>query len=86
MLNDLYIYSDICIFSQVRCHHNNQVYAMKLLSKLEMVSGCGSRDHMIDIHNVIQIKRSDSAFFWEERDIMAQAKSDWIVGVGVVLY
>lgn len=40
---------------------SNRVYAMKLLSKLEM------------------IKRSDSAFFWEERDIMAHANSDWIV-------
>lgn len=38
-----------------------QVYAMKLLSKYEM------------------IKRSDSAFFWEERDIMAHANSEWIV-------
>lgn len=38
-----------------------QVYAMKLLSKIEM------------------IKRSDSAFFWEERDIMAHANSEWIV-------
>lgn len=38
-----------------------QVYAMKLLSKFEM------------------IKRSDSAFFWEERDIMAHANSEWIV-------
>ena len=26
-----------------------------------------------------QIKRSDSAFFWEERDIMAHANSEWIV-------
>jgi serine/threonine protein kinase len=26
-----------------------------------------------------QIKRSDSAFFWEERDIMAHANSQWIV-------
>lgn len=25
------------------------------------------------------IKRSDSAFFWEERDIMANANSEWIV-------
>lgn len=25
------------------------------------------------------IKRSDSAFFWEERHIMAHAKSEWIV-------
>ena len=38
-----------------------KVYAMKLLSKYEM------------------IKRSDSAFFWEERDIMAHANSEWIV-------
>ena len=28
---------------------------------------------------MIQIKRSDSAFFWEERDIMAHANSEWIV-------
>ncbi|KAL5456925.1 hypothetical protein EMCRGX_G034152 [Ephydatia muelleri] len=45
----------------VRMKHNRKVYAMKLLSKLEM------------------IKRSDSAFYWEERDIMAYAGSDWIV-------
>ena len=25
------------------------------------------------------IKRSDSAFFWEERDIMAYANSEWII-------
>uniref|UniRef100_A0A671QL39 non-specific serine/threonine protein kinase n=1 Tax=Sinocyclocheilus anshuiensis TaxID=1608454 RepID=A0A671QL39_9TELE len=46
---DYYIYS------------SQQVYAMKQLSKFEMV------------------KRSDSAFFWEERDIMAFSKSPWIV-------
>jgi len=40
---------------------SKKVYAMKLLSKFEM------------------IKRSDSAFFWEERDIMAHAGSEWIV-------
>lgn len=40
-----------------------KVYAMKLLSKFEM------------------IKRSDSAFFWEERDIMAFANSPWVVQV-----
>ncbi|XP_076066939.1 rho associated coiled-coil containing protein kinase isoform X2 [Oratosquilla oratoria] len=45
----------------VRHKHTKQVYAMKLLSKFEM------------------IKRSDSAFFWEERDIMAHANSEWIV-------
>ena len=28
-----------------------------------------------------QIERSDSAFFWEERDIMAKADSEWIVQV-----
>lgn len=33
----------------------------------------------IDICFLEQIKRSDSAFFWEERDIMAHANSEWIV-------
>ncbi|CAB3381685.1 Hypothetical predicted protein [Cloeon dipterum] len=45
----------------VRQKSTKQVFAMKLLSKFEM------------------IKRSDSAFFWEERDIMAYANSEWIV-------
>jgi len=45
----------------VRHRFTNKVYAMKLLSKYEM------------------IKRSDSAFFWEERDIMAHANSEWLV-------
>ncbi|XP_070163939.1 rho-associated, coiled-coil containing protein kinase 2 isoform X1 [Polyergus mexicanus] len=45
----------------VRHRSTQKVYAMKLLSKFEM------------------IKRSDSAFFWEERDIMAHANSPWIV-------
>lgn len=45
----------------VRHKSNGQVYAMKLLSKSEM------------------IKRSESAFYWEERFIMAHAVSDWIV-------
>ncbi|KAK0158161.1 hypothetical protein PV328_009199 [Microctonus aethiopoides] len=45
----------------VRHNSTQKVYAMKLLSKFEM------------------IKRSDSAFFWEERDIMAHANSQWIV-------
>uniref|UniRef100_A0A8C1KVA0 Rho-associated protein kinase n=1 Tax=Cyprinus carpio TaxID=7962 RepID=A0A8C1KVA0_CYPCA len=45
----------------VRHKVSQQVYAMKQLSKFEMV------------------KRSDSAFFWEERDIMAFSKSPWIV-------
>ncbi|XP_020282768.1 rho-associated protein kinase 1 isoform X2 [Pseudomyrmex gracilis] len=45
----------------VRHKSTKKVYAMKLLSKFEM------------------IKRSDSAFFWEERDIMAHANSPWIV-------
>ncbi|CAJ1072492.1 rho-associated protein kinase 1 isoform X2 [Xyrichtys novacula] len=45
----------------VRHRATSKVYAMKLLSKFEM------------------IKRSDSAFFWEERDIMAFANSSWVV-------
>ncbi|KAG1963765.1 rho-associated protein kinase [Pimephales promelas] len=45
----------------VRHKASQKVYAMKQLSKFEMV------------------KRSDSAFFWEERDIMAFSKSPWIV-------
>lgn len=45
----------------VRHKGTKQVYAMKRLSKYEM------------------IKRPDSAFFWEERHIMAHANSDWIV-------
>ncbi|XP_015131571.3 rho-associated protein kinase 2 isoform X1 [Gallus gallus] len=45
----------------VRHKMTQKVYAMKLLSKFEM------------------IKRSDSAFFWEERDIMAFANSPWVV-------
>ncbi|GAA6070031.1 rho-associated protein kinase 1 [Tachysurus ichikawai] len=45
----------------VRHKASSKVYAMKLLSKFEM------------------IKRSDSAFFWEERDIMAFANSNWVV-------
>lgn len=48
---------------QVRHKASQKVYAMKLLSKFEM------------------IKRSDSAFFWEERDIMAFANSPWVVQV-----
>ncbi|XP_006027991.1 rho-associated protein kinase 1 isoform X1 [Alligator sinensis] len=45
----------------VRHKSSRKVYAMKLLSKFEM------------------IKRSDSAFFWEERDIMAFTNSPWVV-------
>lgn len=45
----------------VRHKQTRQVYAMKRLSKADL------------------IKRSDSAFFWEERHIMAHAKSEWIV-------
>lgn len=45
----------------VRHKASRQVYAMKLLSKSEM------------------IKRSESAFYWEERFIMAHAATDWIV-------
>jgi serine/threonine protein kinase len=57
---------------QSRC-----VYAMKLLSKSEMVSARGFPTGMN--RSRLQIKRADSAFFWEERDIMAHADSDWIV-------
>ncbi|OBS72486.1 hypothetical protein A6R68_12938 [Neotoma lepida] len=57
---------DCCEFKadnsyMVRHKASQKVYAMKLLSKFEM------------------IKRSDSAFFWEERDIMAFANSPWVV-------
>lgn len=45
----------------VRHKFTQQVYAMKVLSKFEM------------------IKRSDSAFYWEERFILAHAASEWIV-------
>lgn len=45
----------------VRHKSTRNVYAMKRLSKFEM------------------IKRPDSAFFWEERYIMAHANSEWIV-------
>ncbi|UYV64779.1 ROCK2 [Cordylochernes scorpioides] len=45
----------------VRHKSSKQVYAMKVLSKFEM------------------IKRSDCAFFWEERHIMAYNNSEWIV-------
>ncbi|KAJ3606740.1 hypothetical protein NHX12_026259 [Muraenolepis orangiensis] len=45
----------------VRHKASEKVYAMKQLSKFEM------------------IKRSDSAFFWEERDIMAFSDSPWVV-------
>ncbi|XP_029281101.1 rho-associated protein kinase 2-like isoform X2 [Cottoperca gobio] len=45
----------------VRHKASRKVYAMKQLSKFEM------------------IKRSDSAFFWEERHIMAFSNSQWVV-------
>ena len=32
-----------------------------------------------DENETFQMKRSDSAFFWEERNIMAHADSEWIV-------
>nr|XP_008509250.1 PREDICTED: rho-associated protein kinase 2-like [Equus przewalskii] len=52
----------------VRHKASQKVYAMKLLSKFEM------------------IKRSDSAFFWEERDIMAFANSPWVVQVSILTF
>lgn len=33
----------------------------------------------------LKIKRSDSAFFWEEREIMAHSNSAWIVKVFIAL-
>nr|XP_029532943.1 LOW QUALITY PROTEIN: rho-associated protein kinase 2-like [Oncorhynchus nerka] len=45
----------------VRHKASQKVYAMKKMSKFEM------------------IKRSDSAFFWEERDIMAFSNSPWVI-------
>ncbi|XP_052256843.1 rho-associated protein kinase 2-like [Dreissena polymorpha] len=45
----------------VRHKISKKVFAMKLLSKYEM------------------IKRADTAFYWEEREIMANANSEWIV-------
>uniref|UniRef100_A0A3Q2UP01 non-specific serine/threonine protein kinase n=1 Tax=Fundulus heteroclitus TaxID=8078 RepID=A0A3Q2UP01_FUNHE len=50
-----------CPRLQVRHKASKKVYAMKQLSKFEM------------------IKRSESAFFWEERHIMAFSNSPWIV-------
>lgn len=55
--------NDLFSILKVRHKSTRKVYAMKLLSKFEM------------------IKRSDSAFFWEERDIMAFANSPWVVQV-----
>lgn len=47
----------------VRHKESKTVYALKTLSKFEM------------------IKRSESAFFWEERDIMAHSNSEWIISL-----
>ena len=74
----------------VRHKTNKKVYAMKLLSKYEMVSKNTFCNWIPVVQNnnhskadsalfFLQIKRSDSAFFWEERDIMAHANSEWIV-------
>ena len=35
----------------------------------------------VDLNRIFQIKRSESAFFWEERDIMAHSNSQWVVRV-----
>ncbi|XP_059146852.1 rho-associated protein kinase 1-like [Physella acuta] len=45
----------------VRHTNTKAIFAMKLLSKYEM------------------IERSDTAYYWEEREIMANANSEWIV-------
>ena len=67
----------------VRHKSTKKVYAMKLLSKFEMVMKHISINYNCSTLNSncshFQIKRSDSAFFWEERDIMAHANSEWIV-------
>ncbi|XP_047142948.2 rho-associated protein kinase 2 isoform X1 [Hydra vulgaris] len=47
----------------MRHKDTKQLYAMKLLSKFEM------------------LKKSEVAFFWEERDIMAHANSEWIMAI-----
>ena len=61
--------------------HNNKVYAMKTLSKYDLVSPTPSL-HGNQTESVSpQIKRSDSAFYWEERDIMVHADSHWVVGL-----
>ena len=31
--------------------------------------------------NILFLCRADSAFFWEERDIMSAAQSDWVVAM-----
>ena len=36
---------------------------------------------VISVFTYLQIKRADTAFFWEEREIMANANSEWIVQV-----
>lgn len=54
-------YRFLLTLAQVRHKSTRRVFAMKLLSKFEMM------------------KRSDSAFFWEELFIMAHARSQWVV-------
>jgi len=52
---------------------------MKTLSKFEMVKEFLSIKFNLLKNIFFQLKRSDSAFFWEERNIMAFSNSDWIV-------
>lgn len=54
----------------------------KVLYRSSKRNICTFGDVLEIANNIIlwfQIKRSDSAFFWEERDIMAHANSEWIV-------
>ncbi len=65
----------------VRRKATGQVYAMKTLSKFEMVKNKNKnfQENHFTCFFCLQLKRSDSAFFWEERNIMAFSNSDWIV-------
>jgi len=57
--------------------HNN-IYCNNKFACLKLTE---SADGVLFLF-LLQIKRSDSAFFWEEREIMANANSEWIVQVG----
>ncbi|KJE88721.1 Cdc42-binding protein kinase beta [Capsaspora owczarzaki ATCC 30864] len=47
----------------VKDKHSGNTYAMKCLSKFEM------------------LKRSDTAFYWQERDVMAASNTPWIISL-----
>uniref|UniRef100_A0A915KIR1 Protein kinase domain-containing protein n=1 Tax=Romanomermis culicivorax TaxID=13658 RepID=A0A915KIR1_ROMCU len=54
----------------VRHKDTKKIYAMKLLNKCE-----------INCDFLLQIQRSEPAFYWEERNIMAFSNSEWIIQV-----